>query len=229
MSAPLGPADAVGPICFDLDGCLVDSRVAIATCMNLGLEAVGAAAVDPVVLHRLIGPPLLGTFEGLLVDAGHGPDLAMDCVATYRQHYADVSLTHTTAIPGIEPVLAAVAAERRVLVVTAKPAEFAVPILAAVGLDRYVEAVFAPGLDALREPKAASLRRALAAADGLADPGAAWMVGDRHHDVEAGRDCRVPTAGVTWGSGDRDELVAAGATVVVDRPAELLDVLLPAG
>ncbi|MEX2504611.1 MAG: HAD hydrolase-like protein [Egicoccus sp.] len=217
--------NGAGPVCFDLDGCLVDSREAIATCMNLALEAAGAPAVDTAVLHAFIGGQLLGCFEGLLADAGHDPALAMDCVATYRQHYAEVSLTHTTPIPGIEPVLAAVAAQRRVLVVTAKPAEFAEPILAAVRLDRYVEAVFAPALDALQEPKVASLRRALAAADAVADPGAAWMVGDRHHDVEAGLACGVPAVGVTWGSGDRAELTTAGATAVVDAPDELPAVL----
>lgn len=214
-----------GPVCFDLDGCLVDSRTAIATCMNLALEAAGAPPAEPAVLHGLIGGQLLGCFEALLADAGHDPALAMDCVATYRRHYAEVSLTHTTPIPGIEAVLDAVAAQRRVLVVTAKPAEFAAPILAAVGLDHHVEAVFAPALDALTEPKAASLRRALAAADAVAHPGAAWMVGDRHHDVEAGRACGVPTVGVTWGSGDRAELRAAGADAVVDAPAELPAVL----
>lgn len=216
---------AVGPICFDLDGCLVESREAIATCMNLGLEAVGAPPVDPPVLHAMIGGPLLGCFESLLADAGHDRGLAMDCVTAYRTHYPEISLTHTTPIPGIADVLAAAAARRRVLVVTSKPAEFAVPILAAVGLDRYVEAVYAPALDALTEPKAASLRRALAAADAEADPGAAWMVGDRHHDIEAGLACGVPTVGVTWGSGDRAELTAAGATAVVDIPAQLPSVL----
>ena len=214
-----------GPVCFDLDGCLVDSRVAIATCMNLGLESVGAQMAEPTVLHAMIGGQLLGCFETLLADAGHDPALGMDCVATYRHHYAEVSLTHTTPIPGIEPVLAAVAAQRRVLVVTAKPAEFAVPILAAVGLDRYVEAVFAPALDALTEPKAASLRRALSTTHAVAEPGTAWMVGDRHHDVEAGLACGVPAVGVTWGSGDRAELTTAGAAAVVDIPEELPAVL----
>lgn len=221
----MSPAAPAGPVCFDLDGCLVDSREAIATCMNLGLEAVGAAPVDPAVLHAMIGGQLLGCFESLLTDAGHDPARADDCVAGYRRHYAEVSLTHTTIIPGMDAVLDAVASQRRVLVVTAKPAEFAAPILAAVGLDHYVEAVFAPALDALREPKAASLRRALAAADAEADPGAAWMVGDRHHDVEAGLACGVPTVGVTWGSGDRAELTAAGASIVVDTPDELPAVL----
>ena len=214
-----------GPVCFDLDGCLVDSREAIATCMNRALVAAGVPAADPPVLHGLIGGHLLACFRDLLAAADGDPDLAHDCVATYREHYATVSLTHTVPIDGIEAVLARVTERRRVVVVTAKPREFAAPILAAVGLDRHVEAVFAPALEALEEPKASSLRRALAHTGGDADPAAAWMVGDRHHDVAAGRACGVPTVGVTWGSGDRPELIAAGATAVVDTPRALLTTL----
>jgi len=52
-----------------------------------------------------------------------------------------------------------------------------------------------------------------------------WMVGDRHHDVEAGLACGVPAVGVTWGSGDRTELTTAGAVAVVDAPEQLPAVL----
>ena len=117
-------------------------------------------------------------------------------------------------------VLAALAAQRPVLVVTSKPREFAAPILDAVGLAGHVDGVYAPALDALDEPKEAALRRALAPfGDGL-DPAAVWMVGDRHHDVDAGRAVGTRTLGVTWGVGDRAELTAAGATAVVDEPAQ---------
>jgi phosphoglycolate phosphatase-like HAD superfamily hydrolase len=35
--------------------------------------------------------------------------------------------------------------------------------------------------------------------------------------------------GVTWGIGDRPELTAAGAEVIVDRPSQLIDLLAPDG
>jgi phosphoglycolate phosphatase len=88
--------------------------------------------------------------------------------------------------------------------------------------------VFAPPLDALEEPKAAALERALAWA-GLASPperrDEVWMVGDRHHDIDAGHACGTRTVGVTWGIGDREELAAAGAHAIVDAPADLVPLL----
>ncbi|MFA9432131.1 HAD hydrolase-like protein [Egicoccus sp. AB-alg2] len=210
------------PVCFDLDGCLVDSRAAIASCINHALVDAGLEPHDEAALHRFIGPPLLETFTSLLTSAGHDPAGATTCIDAYRSRYAEVSLTHTTAVPGIAEVLAAVATQRSVLVVTSKPREFAAPILAAVGLAGHVEEVHAPALSALEEAKAAALRRALAPFGDALDPAAVWMVGDRHHDVDAGRAVGTRTLGVTWGIGDRAELEAAGADVVVDTPADLL-------
>jgi phosphoglycolate phosphatase len=49
------------------------------------------------------------------------------------------------------------------------------------------------------------------------------MVGDRRHDVLAASRNGVPTVGVLWGYGDREELSAAGAQAIIARPVELLD------
>jgi phosphoglycolate phosphatase len=52
-----------------------------------------------------------------------------------------------------------------------------------------------------------------------------WMIGDRHHDIDAGLEVGTRAAGVLWGFGDHAELHGAGAHVVVSRPEELLEVL----
>lgn len=51
------------------------------------------------------------------------------------------------------------------------------------------------------------------------------MVGDRHHDIDAGRALSTRTIGVTWGSGSRAELVDAGADAIAATPAELAALL----
>jgi phosphoglycolate phosphatase-like HAD superfamily hydrolase len=81
--------------------------------------------------------------------------------------------------------------------------------------------VHAPDSDHGSEPKTVTLTRALAALLPAAEPSRAVMVGDRHHDVAAGRACGTFTVGVTWGAGDRAELTAAGADRVVDTPGQL--------
>jgi phosphoglycolate phosphatase len=208
---------------LDLDGCLVDSRAAISRCLNVGLEAVGATPREPERLHRLIGPPLHTSFETLLEEVGLDVGLAARCVAAYRDAYREVCLTDTLPIPGIPAAVERLSTSLRLAVVTSKPAAFAEPILEAVGLREVFEAVHAPGLEARAEPKAATLSRALADLAAGVAPAATVMVGDRHHDVDAGRACGTATLGVTWGIGEPDEL--ADADRIIHRPAELVEAL----
>ena len=50
---------------------------------------------------------------------------------------------------------------------------------------------------------------------------AAVMVGDRRYDVDGAGAHGVATIGVTWGTGTRAELEAAGAAVIVEAVADL--------
>jgi len=197
---------------FDLDGVLIDSRAAITGCVNHALTVVGRPAHDPADLHRFIGPPLLESFAELA-----GPELAERCLAAYRERYAVASLEETVLVPGIAPVVARLAQERRLVVATSKPAAFAGPLVEHLGLDPYFDAVVGPDLDATEEVKAVTVARALAAAG---DP-AAPLVGDRSHDVVAALANGIACVGVLWGIGDETELRAAGAARIVRTPPEL--------
>jgi phosphoglycolate phosphatase len=207
-------------VCFDLDGCLVDSRRAITTCVNLGLAAADVAPRPDAELYPLIGPPLLDSYRALLTAAGRDVGLAERCIEVYRAAYRDLSLTHTTTVPGIPAALQELGEERVLVVVTSKPVAFARPLVDHLGLGPAFAAVHGPELDELAEPKAVTLRRALSEVAPDLDPAWVAMVGDRHHDVDAGIACGCVTVGVTWGIGEPDELAAAD--LVVDTPAELV-------
>lgn len=210
---------------FDLDGCLVDSSAAIPAALNAGLAAIGEPERDPADLQWCIGPPLLDSYARLLAaTAGCEPaevprDRVTAGVDGYRAAYPEISRALTRPVPGIAELLAAHPVRRAV--VTSKPGAFAAPILAETGLADFFQGLYAPEVDHDVEPKEVTLRRAL---DGLAAAAATTvMVGDRHHDVDAGRACGTGTIGVTWGAGGAAEL--AHADEVVSTPAELADAL----
>lgn len=222
------PSESQDPLAwalFDLDGCLVDSSQTIPACINEGLGAVGVAPRDAAALQWCIGPPLAASFTQLLTEAGHpdpqaGVPLALDA---YRSAFPELSVALTTIVAGIEDLLAAVPQRRAV--VTSKPAAAARPLVAALGLGEAFEVVHGPGLDVEDEPKELTLARALDDLDVVA-PATAVMIGDRHHDVAAGRANGTATVGVTWGAGDRTELEDAGPDHVVDDVEELRGLLV---
>lgn len=208
---------------FDLDGCLLDSSRAIPASINVGLAAVGAPRRPIPDLQWCIGPPLSASFATLLAEDGRdGGDHVATAVQAYRDAYLDLAVEMTTVVPGVLDVLAG-AAQRRAIV-TSKPAAYARPLAAAMGVLDHVEELFGPSTDLLVEPKRATLGRALDVL-GIHDPATAVMVGDRHHDVDAGRARGTATVGVTWGAGDRRELESARADHVVGMPPELAVVL----
>jgi phosphoglycolate phosphatase len=212
---------------LDLDGCLVDSTAPITGSLDHALGVLGLAGRGREELVRFIGPPLTETLTTLLAEAGEVvTDARIDAgVAAYRSRYVEVAPLQTTVIPGVPAALARLAEVSRLVLVTSKPERFAVPIVAQLGLDRWLEAVVAPSLDRHAEPKAVTLARALTTVTPGVPPAATVMVGDRSHDVLAGRACGSATIGVTWGAGSRAELAEAGADRIVDTPEELVAAL----
>jgi phosphoglycolate phosphatase len=207
-------------ILFDLDGVLVDSRAPIARSINHALARSGLTQRPERELHGRIGDALHGIFVDLLREEGADPARASECMAHYRELYRELSLSETRLVPGIEPLLGALASGRRLAVASSKPVEFSRPILERLGVSGRFAAVVGPSLAHLEgEPKAETARRALEALGGAA--GGAALVGDRHHDVSAARALGLAAIGVTWGSGSEAELREAGAEWIVAAPAEL--------
>jgi phosphoglycolate phosphatase len=209
----------VAAVLFDLDGVLVDSRVAITRSYNFALEAIGAPQRDPAELESWIGPPLLEAFTALV-----GADLAPEALAAYRSRYATASLDETLVAPGMDAALARIAAAVPTAVATSKPAAFAVPLCERLGLARHLTTIEGPSLDVLDESKGATVARALARL-GL-EPGAdAVLVGDRSHDVVGAHANGIRCIGALWGIGSRAELEGAGADAIAANPDALLSLL----
>ncbi len=203
-------------VLFDLDGVLVDSRVAISRCIGHALDAQGFPRPSVDSLERFIGPQLTLAFAEL---TGHPEDspVVLACLASYRARYRVASLRETLVFSGVPAALETLAASYRLAVATSKPLAFADPLLTALGLRDGFEHVAAPELDAHREGKEETIRGALSAL-GVSR---AVMVGDRSFDVLGAHACGIPAIGVSWGIGSTHELRTAGAEVIVGAPHEL--------
>jgi phosphoglycolate phosphatase len=204
-------------VLFDLDGCLVDSRLGITTSLRHALACAGLPDREPAELERYIGPPLAYTFEQLAgVPSGSAENDAL--VASYRAHYQETLVAGTEVFAGIPEALAALRAAGHVLgVATSKPLVFAQQLVQELGLGAELSFISGTGMTG-RSPDKSEL-----VATALAELGTTRgvMVGDRRFDVEGGQANGVATIGVLWGFGGREELEAAGATALAAAPAEL--------
>jgi len=185
----------MGPVGFDLDMTLIDSRLAIlASFAGLGRDT--GTAIDLEAVDRRLGIKL----EDELA-FWYPPDQRAAAAAIYRRHYVRLAAQMTTALPGAHEALAAVrAAGERVVIITAKHAVSVEPSLRAVGLEADEVFTFVHGPE-----KAAVLNRISAAA----------YVGDSPPDMAAAVQARVRAVGVATGSFSADDLTRAGAEVVL--------------
>jgi phosphoglycolate phosphatase len=198
------PADAA---IFDFDGVIIDSRQPVETAINGALVAHGFEPRSASETARFIGPPALSAFAEL-TGAAEDSQIVAACVATYHDIFARVYLDQTRVIDGMPELLRSLTLP--LALATSKVRQFVAPLLEQFGLDFAV--VSAPELD---EPKAQTVARAQRKL-GARNP---VVVGDRFYDIDAARACGLRVIGVTWGIGDRHELL--DADIIVERPDEL--------
>lgn len=210
---------------FDLDGTLVDSTQPVLTALNAALDDLDLAPVTVEDLNFIIGPPLRATFVTLVAERGGDEATADRLLDAYRSGYRTTSIDLAVSYPGVPKLLADLKGRTRLGVVTSKPTAYAIPILDALGFSSLMEVMEGPGLSET-EAKPATLARTLDRLGVVSNFESVFMIGDRYHDIEAGRSAGVRTIGVTWGFGNRDELTDAGADYVVDTPGEVSEIVL---
>ena len=107
---------------------------------------------------------------------------------------------------------------------TCKPHEFANRIIEHFDLRKYFAYVSGPEMDGTRNEKHEVITYALENLC-IPSPDAVLMVGDRRDDVVGAARCKMDCVGVKWGFGTKEELVAAGAKWVIEKPEELLELI----
>lgn len=209
-------------VIFDLDGTLVDSLRDIATLMNETLAA-HALPTHPVEAYaRFVG----GGVSVLAERATAGIEVEItELTADFLSRYRREPLRHTRPYEGIAALLT-VLRERplRLAVLSNKPHD----LTRAITFGLFGEETFAAVLghrDAF--PKKPDPTTALALAKQLsAPPEACVFVGDTDIDVHTATRAGMRPVGVSWGFRPTSELLAAGAELVIEHPAELLSLVL---
>jgi phosphoglycolate phosphatase len=217
-----------GILFFDLDGTVADSGTGILAAMNHVLEARHLQPLTSEDLTHFVGPPLSVSFPIVFAPRGVPADEMHLFIAEYRENYSATHLPHTPLNPGMGDALVELKKTWRLAIVTSKPEPQALIAIQATGMRHYFDIVVGPHDDS-EIPKAQLLQRALREMNELHGElpplTSCWMIGDRHHDIDAGVEVGTHTAGVLWGFGSREELSSAGATAVVETPQELVAVL----
>lgn len=189
-----------GPVGFDLDLTLVNSRPAIMAAWSAVSAELGVQ-IDLAEVDQRMGIKLEEEVSYWFPADGH-----QNAADSYRRHYVRLAPTLTFPLPGAAESLAAVRqAGERAIIVTAKHQVSVQPSLDAVGLQ--ADEIFTH----VHGPEKAAV---------LAHVGAAVYIGDTPADMAAGQAAGALAVGVPTGSFTAEQLRAAGAAVVLGSLAD---------
>ena len=206
-------------ILFDLDGTLTDSGEGIINCAILALSHFGLPIPDRDTLRVFVGPPLKDSFIRFGVD----PEKTDEAIAVYRGRYTKVGKFENFPYPGIRELLEKLKQEGyRLYVATSKPEDMSIEILDKFGLAPYFEKICGATRDGVRSEKAEVIAYLL---ESIPAFNKAIMVGDTKYDVIGANKHGIPTVGVSWGYGLREDMEAAGAAAIANTMDELYTIL----
>lgn len=209
-------------IFFDLDGTLTDPGEGITKSVAYALDKFGIHVEDRSSLNKFIGPPLKDSFMAYY---GFSEEDAQKAVEYYREYFGVTGLFENRPYDGIYDVLETLKNRGYILAVaTSKPEVYTERILEKFSLSGYFDHVAGATLDSSRVKKSDVIAHAVRLA-GVTDMKQILMAGDRKHDVEGAKAHGIDCAGVLYGYGSRQELADAGADYILEKPADILDIV----
>lgn len=208
---------------FDLDGTLTNPEEGITKSFAYALEKLGLPVGSRAELRKVIGPPLVQSFEEFYGITG---ERAEEGVKWYRERYSAIGWKENVVYDGIPEMLDELQKKGyRMILATSKPERFAKKIMEMFDFAKYFTMLC--GADdylAVRRTKEEVIRYALAQ-NQITDVNGVLMVGDRKYDVAGAAALGIKTIGVLFGFGDEAELLQAGAICLVKTPDELVNYL----
>jgi phosphoglycolate phosphatase len=221
-------------VIFDLDGTLVHSLPDIAAALNAALADEGRPPLPEAQVMTLVGEGVVRLAEKALAvcdvasaarGSGARPEDVQRLADRVRDSYRQRPCVATRPFPGIVQALQALRAApgRRLAVLTNKPGEVTRPLLDALQLTPYFDAIIGDGDGHPRKPDPAA-PRALIARFG-ATAARTLMVGDGLPDMAVARAVPCAAAAALWGYTPLQVLRAERAAFELVAPGELVGIV----
>ena len=209
-------------IFFDLDGTLTDSQEGILNSFRSVFQHYGMKEPDIETLKTFIGPPLPHT---MIHGFGFPEEKVKEAISVHRAYYNTRGYKENRVYEGIPEILKHLKELGcKLSVATSKPELVSKMILEHFDLSKYFDFVCGSLPDETRSKKTEVIEAAIAA-NKITDRSKILMVGDRKFDVEGAHEAGIKCAGVLFGYGNREEFEAAGADYIVERPADLENII----
>jgi phosphoglycolate phosphatase len=213
-------------VIFDLDGTLVNTIGDIARTMNQALVLHGFEPLPEAEYPKITGWGIKKLAASCLPDSlgNKKEEIAEEVAADAARFYGEKPLETSKPYPGIIELIAKLAGKRvKMAVFSNKPDLAAHLVVEGLFPAGYFSAIRGEIEGVPRKPDPAAVWELLVEMD--RSPSDTVFMGDSEIDMETARAAGCFPLGVSWGFRSRDILEAAGASLIIDKPQELMDLL----
>jgi phosphoglycolate phosphatase len=209
------------PAIFDCDGTLVDSGATIYAALTESLSQNGLEVPPPAECRRIIGLSLVEAIATLL--PGESAEAHVQLAEDYKRAFwklRSAGLVEEPLFDGVLELLDALEADGWLLAVATGKSDRGLQLcLESHGIHaRFVSLQTADRHPSKPHPSMVDQ----AIADAGAMPDTTIVVGDTSFDMGMAVNAGASGIGAGWGYHDAEELLAAGAIAVADRPRDVL-------
>lgn len=209
---------AIDLVMFDLDGTLADTGRDLANAINYVRSRLNLEPLDDRLVYGHVGRGVEHLLRSSLPQAYE--ERFQEVMELFLRRYESHLLDATVLYPYVKETLDYFREKRRV-VVSNKLHRLTLSVLRGLGVESCFDAILGGDSAPQKKPDPAPIHQVLSTF--RVDPAKALMVGDGGPDIEAGKKARVVTCGVTYGLGDREELVAAEPDFLIDELRQLTE------
>ena len=210
---------------FDLDGTLIDSAPDLEASANFALKHYGLPQRSLAQIKSNMGKGVNHLLKVSIPKEKHSEQLLSDIKAMYVEHYANHCTDFTIVYEGVLDMLR-ILQQRGVMlsIFTNKPHSFLSKII--VDMFDGIEFTHVIGQGQGKYPDKPDPSAVFAIMKELnITPEECIYVGDTEVDIQTGANAGIQTIGVSWGYRSAKELEEAGAEPVIDRAAQLIDLI----
>ena len=213
-------------VLFDLDGTLADTAPDLAAAANRLLEVRGLPKKPLALLRPMASTGARGLIKVVLdIDPEHVDFYSLR--DEFLNYYEESIHVHTKLFDGIDELLNQLDHQQIPWgIVTNKQTRFTTPLVKSMGLDLRTKAIVSGDTTPHPKPHPAPI---LHCAEILGiNPQKAVYVGDDLRDIQAGAAAGMQTIAAAYGyCGHESPAHSWGANYLVQRPFELMDIILP--
>lgn len=211
-------------VLFDLDGTLLDTLADVGDSMNRTLRALGYPEYPLDAYRTFVGDGVRALVVRTLPDDAQDDETIERASAGMQAEYSKRWAERTVPYAGVPDMLSELTGRALPKAILSNKPDHFTKLVVAELLPHWKFAVVRGALpDVPRKPDPTPALD-IAAELGV-EPERILYVGDTDTDMQTANAAGMVAVGVTWGFRTPEELRAHGATVLIDRPAQLANII----